>query len=185
MSLTVNVLNVSHSPWKNGGGFTQELLTWPKGEPWQFRLSLASIEASGPFSSFKGVQRVFTIVEGQLALTFDEVAYTLNHKDEPLSFDGATPCHAHLISPKVKALNVMTRSPCATKVVRLQTGQHLPCKDSQYLALFAFDNSTIDIGQPHVCLNLISNSLTWLKNTSIHELKIQSGKIIVCKVFTT
>jgi environmental stress-induced protein Ves len=41
-------------PWKNGGGVTRELLAWPGGGDWQVRISVAEIEADGPFSSFPG-----------------------------------------------------------------------------------------------------------------------------------
>ncbi|MFG5407966.1 HutD family protein [Piscinibacter sakaiensis] len=38
-------------PWRNGGGHTRELWTWPADGPWQARLSVADIAADGPFSA--------------------------------------------------------------------------------------------------------------------------------------
>ncbi|MEO8526020.1 MAG: HutD family protein [Caldimonas sp.] len=44
-------------PWRNGGGVTRELLAWPGVGDWCVRVSIADIEADGPFSTFSGVQR--------------------------------------------------------------------------------------------------------------------------------
>ncbi|QXH47081.1 HutD family protein [Pseudomonas xanthosomatis] len=53
-------------PWKNGGGFTEEI-TRDSGaglEGFGWRLSIADIEASGGFSSFAGYQRIITVLQG-------------------------------------------------------------------------------------------------------------------------
>lgn len=55
-------------PWRNGGGQTRELLTWPAGsapDQWQLRISRADIDYDGPFSAFPGVQRWFAVLKGQ------------------------------------------------------------------------------------------------------------------------
>jgi hypothetical protein len=184
MTFTVHASEVSNLPWKNGGGFTQELLTWPQGDTWQLRISLASIDSSGPFSIFMGVQRTFTVIEGKLTLIIGSDVHTLCHTDFPLTFDGSTSCQAQLISLKAQALNVMTQSSCITKVSRLNAGEYLSCQDSQHLALFALDDSKVDIGNHHDSLCLMANSLMWIENASIKQLNIQSGKIIACKVLS-
>ena len=51
-------------PWRNGGGLTRELLAWPDGGDWAVRVSVAEIEADGPFSTFPGVERWFAVLEG-------------------------------------------------------------------------------------------------------------------------
>ena len=44
--------------WKNGGGMTREILREPaEPTPFDWRLSLATIDSSGPFSAFAGYQR--------------------------------------------------------------------------------------------------------------------------------
>ncbi|MFJ4154376.1 HutD family protein [Pseudomonas sp. NPDC089752] len=61
-------------PWKNGGGFTEEI-TRDAGDGldgFGWRLSIADIEASGGFSSFAGYQRVITVLQGDgMRLTVD------------------------------------------------------------------------------------------------------------------
>ncbi|WP_369988481.1 HutD family protein [Pseudomonas xanthosomatis] len=53
-------------PWKNGGGFTEEITrdTGAGLEGFGWRLSIADIEASGGFSSFAGYQRIITVLQG-------------------------------------------------------------------------------------------------------------------------
>ena len=53
-------------PWKNGGGFTEEI-TRDSGEGLEgfgWRLSIADIEESGGFSLFAGYQRIITVLQG-------------------------------------------------------------------------------------------------------------------------
>lgn len=54
-------------PWKNGGGFTEEI-TRDSGEGldgFGWRLSIADIEESGGFSTFAGYQRIITVLQGE------------------------------------------------------------------------------------------------------------------------
>ena len=51
-------------PWRNGGGVTRELLAWPDPHNWLLRVSVADIDASGPFSAFPGVDRWFAVLSG-------------------------------------------------------------------------------------------------------------------------
>ena len=60
----ISALDLTPQPWKNGGGKTRELLAWPHPSDWILRLSVADIEADGPFSSFPGVQRWFAVLRG-------------------------------------------------------------------------------------------------------------------------
>lgn len=53
-------------PWKNGGGMTQDVLCVPScGTDTHWRVSIASIERSGPFSAYDGVERVFMPLDGK------------------------------------------------------------------------------------------------------------------------
>ncbi|WP_186525899.1 HutD/Ves family protein [Leekyejoonella antrihumi] len=100
------------APWKNGGGLTSTLLTGPAGSPsdaFDWRISIAGIRRSGDFSAFDGVERVFTLVEG------DPVALTIDGTEQavpllaPLTFSGASDVSCALMSGPARALNVMTR----------------------------------------------------------------------------
>ena len=66
----INLADVVPTPWKNGGGTTRELIAWPDAEHWVWRMSVAEVAQSGPFSRFEGVQRWFAVLGGAgVALT--------------------------------------------------------------------------------------------------------------------
>lgn len=55
------------SPWKNGGGETAEILCHPQGAgfgDFNWRISTARVASSGPFSTFEGIDRILTVLEG-------------------------------------------------------------------------------------------------------------------------
>lgn len=84
-------------PWKNGGGVTTEVCAFPAGssiDDFQWRISLAEVTSAGPFSRFPGVDRVLTVLEGELELRFDGEAgaHVLTTDSGPLRFFGETPC---------------------------------------------------------------------------------------------
>ncbi|MDB6045740.1 MAG: hypothetical protein JWM63_4291 [Gammaproteobacteria bacterium] len=52
-------------PWKNGGGITREIHRAPADTAaFDWRLSLATIDRAGPFSSFDGYERTLVLVRG-------------------------------------------------------------------------------------------------------------------------
>ena len=61
----VRLADVAATPWRNGGGVTRELVAWPPQGEWQWRMSVAEVESSGPFSRFEGVQRWFAVLSGE------------------------------------------------------------------------------------------------------------------------
>lgn len=98
--------------WRNGGGLTRELFAWPAGADWRLRLSLADIEADGPFSAFAGVQRHFAVIEGgDVALRFGDggVEQLLRVGDAPLAFDGVLAPTCRLLAGPTRDLNLMLR----------------------------------------------------------------------------
>ena len=56
-------------PWKNGAGSTTELLIDPPGATlaggFRWRVSMATVAESGPFSSFPGLDRTLLLLEGE------------------------------------------------------------------------------------------------------------------------
>eukprot|EP00126_Sphaerothecum_destruens_P011292 Sdes_comp20888_c0_seq3m17993 len=51
--------------WKNGGGITFEVLKDVQSIPWKFRVSVALVSSSGPFSSFDQIDRQIMLLEGK------------------------------------------------------------------------------------------------------------------------
>ena len=95
--------------WRNGGGWTRELLTWPDARHWQLRISLATIESAGSFSIYAGVQRRITVIDGAgVLLRINDTTHRLSLDTDPLSFDGGTPVHCTPIDGPASDLNLMS-----------------------------------------------------------------------------
>jgi uncharacterized protein len=107
--LIVIATAVTPQPWRNGGGQTRELLLWPGDtSPWRLRISLASVTRSGPFSLYPGVQRWFSVIEGNgVALRVAAREYRLTVTSAPLEFCGDTPVQCDLLDGPTSDLNLM------------------------------------------------------------------------------
>jgi environmental stress-induced protein Ves len=97
-------------PWKNGGGVTREILRMPP-EPTAFdwRLSLATIDAPGPFSAFAGYHRTLVLVRGAgVELNFAQHGTSrLNSAGQMVSFDGAWQTRCTLLDGPSTDLNLI------------------------------------------------------------------------------
>ncbi|PSC05374.1 hypothetical protein SLNSH_09255 [Alsobacter soli] len=109
-------------PWKNGGGQTAEIVAWPAGadfDAFEWRISTAIVAASGPFSTFPGVDRVITVLEGgAMVLTAGGEARKLDAGSQPYSFPGDVPAAAELEGEPLLDFNVMVRRPLRAQVAR-------------------------------------------------------------------
>lgn len=111
------------TPWKNGGGLTREIACQPPGADlsgFDWRVSIAHIASDGPFSTFPGVDRVITLLEGagvQLDTADGRVAHCLGTPWQPFAFAGEAPIHSRLLGGACDDFNVMTRrSVCRASV---------------------------------------------------------------------
>lgn len=61
------------SRWKNGLGWTREIVRVPDGDHWDWRLSIAEIERDSEFSIFPGIDRDLALIRGNgLRLRFED-----------------------------------------------------------------------------------------------------------------
>ncbi|MDX8499745.1 HutD family protein [Mesorhizobium sp. VK4C] len=109
-------------PWKNGGGTTTEIAVSPHSaglDDFDWRISMARVETSGPFSSFAGIDRTLSVLEGEgIVLEIaGRPASRLTAASAPLSFPGDVPTGAALIGGPITDLNVMTRRSRMTHTV--------------------------------------------------------------------
>lgn len=105
-------------PWRNGGGQTRELAAEPGGHGFAWRLSIADVDAGGPFSAFPGVDRVITLCDGPgMSLLVDGVEHELA-PDEPFRFPGEAKTSCRISAP-TRDLNVMTRRGTCTADMRV------------------------------------------------------------------
>ena len=97
-------------PWKNGGGMTTEILAEPNGNGGNlWRLSIAEVAQSGPFSDFSGFNRTIMLIEGAgFALDFASApSKRLDRLYEPFAFDGGWKTDCTLIDGPIRDFNLM------------------------------------------------------------------------------
>ncbi len=102
-------------PWKNGGGTTREIVSLPEGagpNDFDWRVSVAQIASSGPFSRFAGVDRIITLLDGdavRLHTPDGAVDHLLDRPLKPFGFSGEAAIEADLLGSVCEDFNVMTR----------------------------------------------------------------------------
>ena len=134
-------------PWKNGGGMTTEVLIYPRDlslqDDFTYRISLAQLDQSGPFSTFPGYDRIIVQLSGEpMDLFHDEGedrAETLTLY-EPYSFAGDRPTRA-VLRGSAQDFNVMVKKGQASAHVdvwRGQEGGRYPQAAADFLFLMAW-----------------------------------------------
>lgn len=102
------------SPWKNGGGETTEIAAFPERaglDAFLWRISMAKVSASGPFSIFPGIDRTLCVLSGG-AITLDfagRAAVRLDRDSAPCSFPGDLAVSGAVAGAGITDLNMMTR----------------------------------------------------------------------------
>ncbi|WP_218713469.1 HutD family protein [Arthrobacter sp. BF1] len=105
----IRYASLKSTPWANGGGVTRQIAASHDGKNWDWRVSLAELTKAGPFSPLPGIDRIITVVEGDLiALTIDGAEQALE-KFRPFRFSGDSDTSASLPTGTLKDLNLMTR----------------------------------------------------------------------------
>lgn len=112
MTQILTAENYLTMPWANGGGVTQQVATAPTESDmnsFDWRVSVAQINQSGPFSELPGVDRVLALIDGDsLQLTISDVVHHLT-PDTPIRFAGESYVDCHLSEGPTRDLNLMTR----------------------------------------------------------------------------
>ena len=110
-------------PWRNGGGVSRELASHPAAAPtqaapaqdspgapgWDWRVSIAELSVAGEFSAYPGMDRVLTVVEGELLLLSVDGAEHPLEKNRPFRFSGDAAASGALPTGDIRDLNVITR----------------------------------------------------------------------------
>ena len=121
---------VAPQPWANGGGTTRELLRADDGS---WRISLADVTSDGPFSSFPGLHRLLTVVDGPvLGLEVDGETHVVE-PHRPFAFSGDATVAASVPDGPVRVLNVIADGTVESFVTVLELGRTsvLPLADDQ------------------------------------------------------
>lgn len=136
------------APWKNGGGVTREAIRVPPhGDSFDWRVSLAQIDAAGPFSEFAGYIRFMVLLKGAgVALKFAggpaPRIRELREIGDMQEFDGGVAAHCELVDGPCVDLNLMVSKNLRgvrTRVESLRGARSLTVGSHESMLLFPID----------------------------------------------
>ena len=114
--MIVRWASLTPTSWKNGGGTAVDIAGQPEPgmtEGFDWRVNIATINRSGPFSDFPGIDRDFRLLDGgALELTVEgERSRLLKPGGVAYRFPGDRPTFARLVDEArpCRAFNVLTR----------------------------------------------------------------------------
>jgi len=112
-------------PWLNGLGTTTEIAVEPLGtDRFRWRLSIADVARSGPFSRFDGYDRTIAVVAGagmELAVA-GRPTVRLDQQSDPYDFPGDAATDCTLIDGPIRDFNLITDRASAAGRVRALRG---------------------------------------------------------------
>ena len=167
----IQLSDVVPTAWRNGGGTTRELVAWPSAQAWRWRVSVAEVAKSGPFSSFAGVQRWFAVLEGDgVCLTVDGSMHMLVEADAPFAFDGAATTTCELLGGATQDFNLMMLGGCGGRMLRVDDHFEMTTKTPKTIAVYA-NNRCATVQYGHKTHELSAHSFGWVQldaNTAVH-----------------
>ena len=150
-------------PWKIGRGTTTEIFIHPEGAGWDnflWRVGIADIAQSGPFSSFPGIDRSIMLLDcpqdSAMALTVDGArAEMVLH--EFIDFPGEAKTCGELRGKAVRDFNVMSRRGAIQhrrgwKALAAHESFALDGSDSRFVHVIAGDADLMGAAPEHAIL---------------------------------
>jgi environmental stress-induced protein Ves len=151
----IRFADLKPQPWQNGGGVTRELASHPRAASaqdgvWDWRVSIADVTKAGDFSAFPGMERVLTVIDGELLLlTVDGGEHPLE-KYRPFRFSGEAATSSALPTGNIRDLNVITRTGAFkgyTSIVELSKKRAHPVFEGQ-LGILLQGQATVTAADP-------------------------------------
>jgi environmental stress-induced protein Ves len=145
----IRFADLKAEPWRNGGGVTRQVASRPAadGSGWDWRVSLADFTTAGDFSPFPGMERLLTVVEGDLLLLTVDGTGRPVEKYRPFRFDGGSATSAALPTGDIRNLNVIARAgawKAYTSVIELSKKRAHPVFEGQLAVLLQGQASADD-----------------------------------------
>jgi environmental stress-induced protein Ves len=152
-------------PWKNGAGTTREVAVSPAGatmDGFIWRLAIADLDRSGPFSSFPGVDRLLMLLPpGAITLEIDGRARAMEPLDV-VAFAGESAVSASLSAGPARDLNLMLRRGRveATMAPLVLDAEHSLAVGDSLIVLCAIDGSlAVGSGGERVVLETLDSAV--------------------------
>ena len=174
----VRLADIPATPWRNGGGVTRELAMWPDAGDWAWRMSVADVDKSGPFSTFEGIERWFAVLEGAgVQLDVAGVPHRMTATDAPLFFDGGAATGCELVDGKTRDFNLMVRrGPKPSRMARIDGHFSETLADGTTIAVYAHASEATVLFDEEA-LQLAPASLAWrtVKGRAVVRLAAQQA----------
>lgn len=190
MTLLIPFASLEPAPWKNGGGSTTEIAIAPPGaglDRFDWRISLATIAASGPFSAFPGVDRTLALVDGP-GVTLDigeEGRFILSEQDPIVEFSGESTVMATLEDSATTDFNVMTRrARCHHRLgKRVLEGASEFAPRGDVTILFLAEGDTLSVSSDSERIGLVRYDAVVFDTGTVWTLEAQQATVFVVDIF--
>ncbi|OCY51247.1 HutD family protein [Acinetobacter pittii] len=94
--------------WKNGAGFTLEIARSQDEADFDWRISMADVTTSGPFSLFPNKQRIISVLDGQgMVLHVDDLPAKKLKQGDIFAFHGESQVQSKLVDGAIRDLNLI------------------------------------------------------------------------------
>lgn len=188
MTMLIPFAGLAPVSWKNGGGSTTEIAVFPQDagfDAFDWRVSLATVAADGPFSAFPGVERTLVLVDGHgMTLDIDGEPTMLSKADPVAAFDGESRVEAKLSRGPSTDFNVMTRlDRCWHRFGRrvLDGGSTFVAR-ADVTVLFLAEGEGLELCSDDQRINLVRYDAVLLDQDTTWKLQADQGTIFIADI---
>ena len=190
MTILIPYAGLEPAPWKNGGGSTIEIAIAPPGaslDRFDWRISLATISASGPFSTFPGIDRSLALVSGPgVQLEIGEGSrFHLSEDDPIVAFSGDDPVIATVGGAATTDFNVMTRrSRCHHRLGRrVLEGLSDFAPRGDVTILFLAEGDSLSVSSDSERIGLVRYDAVVFDSGAVWQLEAGQATVFVVDIF--
>ena len=179
--MTVTRLSPSQyitTPWKNGGGVTVDIAV--EGDVWRF--GRTPIVAPGPFSDYRGFDRVQVLVAGNgLVLQTPDGDIDVRQLFRPVRFSGETPIVSRLEAGPVEVVNLIgNRAKVRIDIRVLQTGGDIIVGAGTHIAYCPDEPATIDVEGTRY--DLAADHGLRIETDALTPVAVSAGRVLLASI---
>jgi uncharacterized protein len=175
-------------PWRNGLGSTTQLWVEPgaNSEEFLYRISIAPVQADGPFSDFSDYHRSLILIEGS-GITLEHStgqSDCLEQRFDTAHFSGAWQTDAQLHRGPITDFNVMARKGACESHVSIvhDAGPEELVVDSDWLLVFAPDQTVHATSPDSVVSSVPAGSLLKIRSPIHGDWTLHGGPAICVQI---
>jgi hypothetical protein len=189
MTILIPYASLEAAPWKNGGGSTIEIAVSPPGAglgTFDWRISLATIASSGPFSVFDGIDRTLALVDGPgVTLDIDNERFVLGDDEPVLEFAGESQVVATVGAQPTTDFNVMTRRErCSHQLgKRSLSGQSGFATRADLTVLFLAEGDSLEVSSDDERIGMVRYDAVLFEGDATWTLEAGQATIFVVDIY--